>query len=127
MKRIATATALLCLLMVITTGNTIAMTTEKALYGTWHYSVVNAPYGYESGDLVLKKEGGEITGSLIFAEGYSVSLYEIKIKKGQLSFKAFVEGSEISFEGTYTKKKIEGTVTYVEGTLALTAVPKTGK
>lgn len=127
MKRNSLVILLFSLLMVITTGNAVAVTSEKAPYGTWQYSVVNAPYGYESGDLVLNKKDGEITGSLIFSEGYNVSLYEIKIKKGQLSFKAFVEGTEISFEGTYTKKKIEGTVSYVDGTLALTAVPKTGK
>ncbi|NOY38627.1 MAG: hypothetical protein GXO83_13755 [Chlorobi bacterium] len=125
-KQVFTLTLLVIFTLV--SGLTVsAETKKKSPAGTWHYNVANAPYGYEAGDLVIKKEKGTYKGALVFSEDYSIDLYDIKVGDGSLSFKAFVEGAEISFEGTYTRKSIKGTITYSEGTLSLTADRKKKK
>lgn len=124
MKRNTISLLLLLVFSLFTVSSVSAETKKKEPLGTWHYNVADAPYGYETGDIVLKKDDGKITGSLVFSEGYSVSLYDIKVDGKNLSFKAYVEGTEVAFDGTWSKKKIEGSITYSEGTLTLVAEPK---
>ncbi len=95
--------------------------------GTWHFNAPDAPYDYQTGDIVIKKENGKYTGTIVFSEYYKLETKDFKVVKNVVSFKAYVEGDVIYFKGTVKGKKMDGKVSYSEGTLNISAEKVTKK
>jgi len=92
--------------------------------GTWTFSAPDAPYEYSTGDLVITKEGEDLTGELVFSEYYKLKLHDLKLEDNILSFKAYVEGEVIYVKNTIEKDEMKGKVSYSEGTLDFSAKRK---
>ena len=89
--------------------------------GTWSFYAETAPYEYNSGDIVVGKEGKEYTAKIVFGGSYEIKGQDVVLEKDQLSFKINIEGENINIKGTVTKETIVGTATYTEGTISFKA------
>jgi hypothetical protein len=114
---------MLILLLAAATANVSAQ--KKAdPRGTWSFYAEAAPYGYNSGDIVIGKDGRDYTARIIFGESHEINGQAVVMEKDQLSFQVWIEGERISIKGTVTKEDIQGTATYTEGTISFTAERK---
>ena len=112
-------------LLVLSTGLTFAQKKSNSMVlGTWTFSAPEAPYGYNSGDIVIKKDKKELTGEIVFSEYYKFAVQDLKFEKGVLTFKAYVEGETINTKATIVKDNMKGTVVYSGGTMSITAKRK---
>jgi len=92
--------------------------------GTWHFKAPDAPYEYQTGDIVITKEKGQYKGEIVFSEYYKVQTYNFKVKGDTISFKANVEGDEVYIKAGIKKNKLAGKASYSEGSLLITAERK---
>ncbi len=100
---------------------------NKDVIGTWKYSVPSAPEGLTTGDVVITEAAGVLAGKVVFQDGNSVELKNVKYEGGQLSFGLYVESNFVSVKSKVTGKKMEGQVDSPEGQLAFTAELKEKK
>jgi hypothetical protein len=93
--------------------------------GTWTFVAEDVPYEYSTGDIVITKDGKEYKGEIVFSEYYKLKTSDFKIEGDEISFKAYVEGDVVYCKGTFVgKDKIEGKVSFSEGTVDFTATRK---
>ena len=85
--------------------------------GTWKFYAEEAPYEYNSGDIVIAKEGKEYTAKIVFGEYYEIKAHDFKFEEDQISFKAYIEGDVIYIKGTVTEDSLNGKASYSEGTI----------
>ena len=112
-------------LMVLSTGVMFAQSkSELKAVGTWAFSAPDAPYGYDTGDIVITTEGKKLAGEIVFSEYYKLKVQDLKVEKNVLTFKAYVEGETIHTKATLTKDELKGNVSFSEGTLPITAKRK---
>ena len=109
--------------------STVSLFAQKKIdvkpVGTWAFVANEAPYEYSSGDIVITKEGKEYKGEIVFGEYYKLKTNDFQIEGDEISFKSYVEGETINFKGTFVEKdRIEGNVSYSEGTIKLSATRK---
>jgi hypothetical protein len=89
--------------------------------GTWHFNAPDAPYEYSTGDIVITKKDGKYNAEIVYSEYYKMETKDFKLVDNVITFKAYIEGDVIYFKGKIVKDKIEGKVSYSEGTLPVTA------
>ena len=112
-------------LMVLSTGVMFAQSkSDLKAVGTWAFSAPEAPYGYDTGDIVITMDGKELAGEIVFSEYYKLKVQNLKLEKNVLTFKAYVEGETINTKVTLTKDDMKGNVTFSEGTMPITAKRK---
>jgi len=92
--------------------------------GTWTFKAAEAPYEYNSGDIVIGKDGKEYTAKIVFGEYYEVKASSVKYEKNELSFRVYIEGESIYVKGTVGKETIDGTASYSDGTISYKAEKK---
>lgn len=114
---------ILTVLVVSATANVFAQKQADPL-GTWSFSAEDAPYEYNSGDIVIGKEGKEYTAKIIFGESYEIKGRDVVLEKDQLSFKINIEDETINIKGTVSKEAIKGTASYTDGTISFEAEKK---
>ena len=95
----------------------------KKIIGEWDYSIPDAPYEYQKGVLVLKKIDGVLSGEMIMG-GQGSPMEEIVYKKNNLKAVMNVQGEIVNFDLNFTKKTLEGTVSYSQGTLEMKGTKK---
>ncbi|MGB5322111.1 hypothetical protein [Lutimonas sp.] len=95
----------------------------KKILGEWDYSIPDAPYEYQKGVLVLKKIDGVLSGEMIMG-GQGSPMEEIVYKKNNLKAVMNVQGEIVNFDLNFTKKTLEGTVSYSQGTLEMKGTKK---
>ncbi len=92
--------------------------------GTWEYTCNEAPYGFETGKIVIKKEDGKYTSTTIYNDGSTNKADSVKVKDGALIIETYVEGNYVKVELKKKKGKLVGFVYTDDGTLEITAKKK---
>ena len=95
----------------------------KKILGEWDYSIPDAPYEYQKGVLVLKKIDGVLSAEMIMG-GQGSPMEEIVYEKNNLKAVMNVQGEIVNFDLNFTKKTLEGTVSYSQGTLEMKGTKK---
>ena len=91
--------------------------------GTWTYEANQAPYEYSSGDIVVTKEGKEYSVKMVLGE-YETTATKVVYEKNVLSFDVYVDTETVEIKLTVEKETMEGTASYSEGTIPITAKKK---
>ena len=116
---------LICL-MILPGGVLMAQkNSETLIEGTWVFLAQDAPSEYQTGDLVISRNGKELSGEIVFSEQYKVPLREVKYADNVLTFKAYIEGDLIEVKNEVARDEMKGKVSYSDGSLELTAKRKT--
>jgi hypothetical protein len=111
---------LMMALVVAATANVFAQKKADPT-GKWKFYAEAAPYEYNSGDIVIGKEGQEYTAKIVFGEYYEVKGRDVAVEKDQLSFYVWIEDEKVSIKGTIEGEVINGKATYSEGTISFKA------
>lgn len=124
MKNVALK-SLILLSIVVLSGFTMvdSFMGVKKILGEWDYSIPDAPYEYQKGVLVLKKIDGVLSGEMIMG-GQGSPMGEIVYEKNNLKAVMNVQGEIVNFDLNFTKKTLEGTVSYSQGTLEMKGTKK---
>ncbi len=88
--------------------------------GTWTYEATQAPYEYSTGDLVITKEAKEYSVKMVLGE-YEAETEKEVYEKNVLTFVVYVDTEEVEIKMTVAKETMEGTASYSEGTIPITA------
>ena len=121
-----TKSLFLMVLVVLTTAGTFAQKKADPV-GTWTFKAEAAPYEYNSGDIVIGKEGSEYTAKIVFGEYYEIKGRDVVVEKDKISFKVYIEDETVYLKGTVEGEEIKGTATYSEGTISYKAEKKKKK
>lgn len=91
--------------------------------GTWEYKVPQAPYEYQTGKLLVKKvdAGYEVKFNV---NGSEMKASNVKFSDSNLTFATYVENEYVKFKIKVAAKTMEGTVSYSEGTMGISARKK---
>ena len=91
--------------------------------GTWAYEASQAPYEYSTGDIVVAKEAKDFTVKMVLGE-YEMEADKVVYEKNVLSFEIYIETETVEIKLTVAKETMEGTASYSEGTIPITAKKK---
>ena len=95
----------------------------KKLIGTWEYSVPEAPYQYQKGEIIFEEKEGVLTGYFLI-EGFKAQLRNLNSQKSKVTCEAYIQGMTVSFDLTFKKKSFLGTASYSEGILDISGHKK---
>jgi len=115
---------LMIAILIASVSSTVNAQKKVDPVGTWSYEASQAPYEYSSGDIVVAKDGKDLTVQIVLGEYYKVKGSNVSYDKNKLTFDIFIEGETISVEATVEKEKMEGTASYTDGTIPITAKKK---
>jgi hypothetical protein len=73
---------------------------------------------------VVSQEEGKYLVEIKLGEYYKIKANSVEYKDNELSFKVYIEGESVSVKTTIEKDKMEGTASYSEGTIPVTAKKK---
>ena len=119
-----TVRLLLMMLLVASFTSTVSAQKKVDPTGTWTYEASTAPYEYSSGDIVVAKDGKDYTAEMVLGEYYKMKAEKVVYEKNVLSFVIYIEGEAIELKMTVAKETMEGTASYSEGTIPVTAKKK---
>ena len=119
-----TVRLLLMVMLVASFTSTVSAQKKVDPTGTWTYEASTAPYEYSSGDIVVAKDGKDYTAEMVLGEYYKMKAEKVVYEKNVLSFVIYIEGEAIELKMTVEKESMEGTASYSEGTIAVTAKKK---
>jgi hypothetical protein len=117
---------IMVLLVVAASSNVFAQKKADPL-GTWSFNADQAPYEYNSGDIVVGKDGKEYTAKIVFGENHELKAQSVKFEDDVLSFKVYVEDEAVYIKATVDGDKLDGKASYSEGTLTVKAERKKEK
>ena len=124
MKKVALKSLILVAVMVLSSFSVAdSFMGVKKILGEWEYSIPDAPYEYQKGVLVLKKVDGELSGEMIIG-GQGSPMEEMVYEKNNLKAMMNVQGETVRFNLNFTKKALEGTVSYSQGSMNITGTKK---
>ena len=124
MKKVALKSLILLAVMVLSSFSVAdSFMGVKKILGEWEYSIPDAPYEYQKGVLVLKKVDGELSGEMIIG-GQGSPMEEMVYEKNNLKAMMNVQGETVRFNLNFTKKALEGTVSYSQGSMNITGTKK---
>ncbi len=92
--------------------------------GTWTFHAEEAPYEYNTGDIIVDKDGKEYTAKIVFGGDYELKGSSVTYEKNELSFTFYIEGESIHIKTTVGKDSMEGIASYSGGDIAITARKK---
>ena len=118
-----TKSLILIVLIVSASANLFAQKKADPV-GTWSFYAEDAPYEYNSGDIVIGKEGKEYTAKIVYGESYEINGRDVVLEKDQLTFYVWIEDEKVNIKGTVTKETIIGTASYTDGTISFKAERK---
>ncbi len=96
--------------------------------GTWTFSVPDAPYDYQSGEIVFAKVKKAYKIKIIFNEYFKIDATNVKYEKNTLSFRANIDNETIYIKGTFDKKTgFKGKAMTSMGDMPMTAKRKVKK
>lgn len=124
MKNVAVKSLILLSIVVLSSFTMVdSFMGVKKILGEWDYSIPDAPYEYQKGVLVLKKIDGVLSGEMIMG-GQGSPMEEMVYEKNNLKAVMNVQGEIVNFDLNFTKKTLEGTVSYSQGTLDMKGTKK---
>ncbi len=118
------AKSLILIVLIVSASANLFAQKKVDPVGTWSFYAEAAAYEYNSGDIVIKKEGKEYTVKIVYGESYEIKGSDVVMEKDQISFKVYIEGEPVNIKGTVTKETINGTASYSEGTISFKAERK---
>ncbi|MEN8204354.1 MAG: hypothetical protein ABFS28_17295 [Bacteroidota bacterium] len=83
--------------------------------GTWEYSIEGVPEGYDTGSMIIVKNGKNYGVIMALNEYYKIEGESVEYKKKNLSFIVWVESEEVSVSGTFDRDKFTGMVSLSQG------------
>ena len=90
---------------------------------TWAYEANQAPYEYSTGDIVITKEAKVYTIEMVLGD-YKTKAEKVVYEKNELSFDVYVDTETVEIKMTVGKESMEGTASYSEGSIPITAKKK---
>ena len=99
--------------------NPINLNNTTKVVGNWEYSVPDAPYEYQNGELIIENMGNALSGHLKVNDG-EIELLDIILDKNTLTFNVYIEDTQVSFKLDFEKKSFAGNVSYSEEILSIT-------
>ena len=117
-------TFLMIVMLIASVSSTVTAQKKVDPTGTWTFHAEEAPYEYNTGDIVIEKDGKEYTAKIVFGEYYEVKATGVKYEKNELSLSVNIEGESIFVKGTVGKETIDGTASYSDGTISYKAKKK---
>ncbi len=119
MKKLVVVTFLMAIFSVnVWAGTTPA---KKEVIGEWKYEVPAAPYGYESGTIVINEKEGKLIGEVKLKDGYKIDLKNVSCTDGVLKCGLYVDYEYVSIKAKVEGKTLSGIVDTPEGEMKLTA------
>ena len=115
---------LLFTMLIATFSSTLSAQKKLDPTGSWTFIVEQAPEEYDSGDIVVGREGEEFTVKIIFGENYQINASGVKYENSEISLKIYIEGETIPIKGIVGKESLEGTAITPDGTITFTAKKK---
>lgn len=116
--------SLILIVMIVSASANLFAEKKADPVGTWSFYAEDAPYEYNSGDIVIGKESKGYTAKIVFGESYEVKGRDVVLEKDQLSFKIYIEDETVNIKGTVTMETIIGTASYSEGSISFKAERK---
>ena len=92
--------------------------------GSWEYSVPGVQPGYETGTMIIAKDGKDYKITMELNEYFKVDAEKVVYKKKTLSFTVWVETEEILVSGSFDGDNFSGKLSYFEGDFDITAKRK---
>ncbi|MFY9153351.1 MAG: hypothetical protein WAO52_15145 [Prolixibacteraceae bacterium] len=123
MKKLINLTLLFVLTTTFFSLNAEAEIKKNSILGEWIYEVSDAPYGYEKGSLIFSEKDGK-TICVVKLEAGELTVSDLVLEKGKVSFTVMVEGSPVEVKLIREKDKLAGTVDSPEGPKTITALKK---
>ena len=113
------------LMVVLAASFTSTVSAQKKVdpTGTWAYEASQAPYEYSTGDIVVAKEAKEFTVKMVLGE-YEAEAEKVVYEKNVLSFVIYVDIEAVEIIMTIEKESMEGTASWSEGSIPITAKKK---
>ena len=107
-------------------GSVYASSTNdnKEIMGQWAFNVDSAPYGYQTGTLVINAEEDSLKGYVKFQDGYKVDLKNISYTDGVLNCGLYIDNSHIKVKAEIKEQLLKGTVNTPEGKMKISAKRK---
>jgi carbonic anhydrase len=115
---------LMIVLLVAAVTTSVSAQKKVDPVGTWTYEAPDAPYEYSEGDIVVAQDGKDYTAEIVLGEYYKVKASSVTYEKNELAFKVYIEGETVSIKATVGKDAMEGTASYTDGTIPITAKKK---
>lgn len=100
-----------------------SFTTASGVEGTWAYSAPDAPYEYDKGDIIIKKEDGKYHAKFKFRYD-SLETKDVKVDKNTVVIKFDIDGNPIKVTLKIKGDELTGVSETSEGSLQLTAKRK---
>ncbi len=95
----------------------------KSIEGTWTYFAQDAPYEYQNGEFIFKKEEGKLKGFGMISEN-KIEFEMVTLKKNKVTFYTYIDGERISFDLEFKDKTFSGMASYSQGELEITGERK---
>ena len=104
---------------------TITVSAQKKVdpTGTWSYKAPAAPYEYSSGEILVEKDGKDFSVKMLLGQ-YEMPAEKVVYEDNVLSFDIYIEMETVEIKMTAEKESMEGTASYSEGTIPITATKK---
>ena len=115
---------ILFLFVLALAGNMVNATenpANKDVVGEWKYEVPNAPYGYNTGNLVFEEKEGSLSGYAKLEGNNKIDLKEITYEDGVLKFGLYVDYDYVTLKITVKGEEMKGTVNSPGGEMPITA------
>ena len=114
----------LIVMFIASVSTTVSAQNKQDPTGTWTFFAEEAPDEYNSGDMVIQKEGEEYTAKIVFGENYELKCTGVTYENNEISFKVTIEGEPIPVKGNVGKESMEGTASTPDGSISFTAERK---
>ena len=82
---------------------------EEGIIGTWKYTAVDAPFGFQSGKVIFYEENDSIKAKLKIY-GFTLPANNLIIEENKISFSAWVETEEVAINLEMQNGKMLGSV-----------------
>lgn len=93
--------------------------------GDWEFFVQQAPWEYNKGVIQIHKNSDDLLeGTIIFHTGSRIPVENITAEDSEVTFRVFVDGTEVNADCTLEDGRLEGKVQTTEGEMHFTASRK---
>lgn len=107
--------------IVVSAVNAATTGKKEEIIGQWKYEVPTAPYGYETGTLLISEKEGEFAGEVKFADGYKIDLKNVRYTEGIFKCGLYIDYQYIDITAKVDGKILAGEVDTPEGKMKITA------
>ena len=123
-KTISRGVLTLILVVLVSSFTLDAPAKKFSPVGSWEYSVPGVQPGYETGTMIIAKDGKDYKITMELNEYFKADAEKVVYKKKTLSFTVWVETEEILVSGSFDGDNFSGKLSYFEGDFDITAVRK---